>query len=109
MLSKEEFVNIINDLEDLYNKQDNLCKAMEDLSPDFHVDFYPLTKIIDICIDLLNSIFNQDTEDSIIGYYIFETNWGKDADEYYITEEDGTEYKLRNPEDLYNYLIKDIK
>ena len=42
-----------------------------------------------------------------IEYYLWETNFGKDADKYFITEADGTEIKFHTEEDVWNYLVKE--
>jgi len=41
-----------------------------------------------------------------IEYFIYDEEFGSKADEYFITESDGTEVKIRTPEDLWNYLVK---
>lgn len=41
-----------------------------------------------------------------IEYFIYDCEFGKKANEYTITEEDGTEIHLTNSEALWNYLVK---
>lgn len=108
MLSKEKFVEIVNELQKLDERQDRLCDAMEDISPDFTVYFYPLNRPIEMVINLLSEMFNQ-TTDSVIDYYAFELDWGKKGDEMGIYEDNGVEYHLTDAEKLYDYLVKDIK
>lgn len=109
MLSKEEFVKIINELQQFDEKQENLCDAMKELSPDFHVYFYPLSQLIGLVIDLLSNMFGQDKLDSVIDYYAYELDWGKKGDEMGIYEDNGIEYHLTDAEKLYDYLVKDNK
>ena len=104
MLSKEEFVKVINELQRLDEQQDKLCDVMNEMNPDFSVYFYPLSRPIEIVISLLNKMFNQDV-DSVIDYYAFELDWGKN--EMGIYEDNGVEYHLTDAEKLYDYLVKE--
>lgn len=108
-MNKDEFVEIINDLQKLDEQQDKLCDVMKELSPDFHVYFYPLSKPIGMVIDLLNEMFEQDILNSDIDYYAYELDWGRKGNEMPITEKDGTEYRLTDAGKLYDYLVKDKK
>ena len=59
MLSKEKFVKIMNILDKKSKQWDKLRDDMNELSPDFSVDFYP-------CIDYMNIIEEFDIFFSII-------------------------------------------
>ena len=41
-----------------------------------------------------------------LDYFIWDTEFGAKADEYVITEPDGTEVKLHTVEDLWDYVVK---
>lgn len=61
--------------------------------------------LIDECHCEIDEICGSDIE-----YFIYETDWGKNADKYciYETDENGnkTEYHLHTIEDLWDYLVK---
>lgn len=107
-MEKRKFVQIMNKLQELEEKQDALCDAMSELSPDFSVDFYPLDECINIIVDLLNDEFNLSSDDpcgSDIEYYMYELEFGEKGNEMPI-EENGVNYYLTDAEKLYDYITK---
>lgn len=110
MINKQQFVNIINQLEQGYKNQDILNKAMKNLCEDSY-GFYPITKFTDIVIDLLNNMFELETDNVVgtdIDYFIYELNFGKDWKPGYV-QENGEDIDLSSADKLYDYIIKDKK
>lgn len=106
ILSKEEFVSIINQLEQEEIIQDNLNKTMNKLNPDFYNQFYPLDKSHDTILKLLSKIFDLEEYDygTDIDYYIYELEYGKRAEEFKF-DDLGKTWVLNSPEILYDYII----
>lgn len=109
MLSKEEFVNIINTLRKYDEREEKLCKAMNEISPDFIVDFYPLSEYKTIIIRLLEKEMNAEQLDEVYGsdiqYFIYDLDYGTKWKPDSITESDGTSIDISTAEKLYDYLL----
>lgn len=109
MLSKEEFVKIINQLQEVSDLQDTLndeirkCKLL-------NVDFVDGHGFVianeDIVVSLLEKIMNDDCDD--ISYFIYELNYGRDYKPGMITEND-IDIDFSTAEKLYDYLVQDKK
>ena len=100
-------------------KSMNILKAYTDWEHKLYelgVNFWEQDEVSNLVtnyLELLAEICHCDATDEYgtdIDYFIYETDWGKDADEYSITEtdEDGNEVeiKLNTVEDLWDYLAK---
>ena len=105
MLSKEEFVKAINDVE-------NVCRYQEGLNNYFrknNVDGYIFQPDCSSTVfGLLHTILGEKDKDEWIDYFCFELDFGKKWKEGTITEKNGTEIILKTAEDLYNLLEKQI-
>ena len=63
-------------------------------------------------INLLSEIWLCTDDEYDISYFVYDTDWGKKADEYYITITDDktgveVEIKFRDDKDLYAYLAEE--
>ena len=105
MLSKEEFVKAINDVE-------NVCRYQEGLNNYFrknNVDGYIFQPdCSSTVIGLLHTILGEKDKDEWIDYFCFELDFGKKWKEGTITEKNGTEIILKTDEDLDSLLEKQI-
>ena len=103
MLSKEQFINAINDVK-------NVCRYQESLNNYFrknNVDGYIFQPdCSSTVIGLLHTIFGEKDKDEWIDYFCFELDFGKKWKEGTITEKNGTDIILKTAEDLYNLLEK---
>ncbi len=113
MIKKETFVAILKTLEEYDKKETELNKAMNNISLTTGA-FYPLSCYKSIIIDLLNQIFYgkidfKKENISDIDYFIYDCEYGKKADIYFITKSNGEEIHLTDAEVLYDYLIKETK
>ncbi len=109
MLSKEEFVNIIDTLRKYDEREEKLCKAMNEISPDFIVDFYPLSEYKTIIIRLLEKEMNAEQLDEVYGsdiqYFIYDLDYGIKWKPDSIIGKDGTSIDISTAEKLYDYLL----
>ena len=81
------------------------------------VNFWERDEVANLIVnysELLAEICHCDVTDEYgtdIDYFMYETDWGKNADKYFITETDddgnNIEIKLHTIEDLWNYLVKE--
>lgn len=103
MISLEQFEDIISFIKEQSENQVRLNKVFTETFEDSV--FYPYLKYEAKMIELLENIMND--RDNDICYFIYETHFGRDADKYFITLEDGTEIHFYTTEDLYNYLMEE--
>ena len=104
LISKEKFVKIINFMREYDTSFDIIASAMGKVCPGFSVDFVPNLSYDGKIIDLLNTFFPEEQEDSLIEYYIFETNYGTEHGMEVIYVDD-KEYDITTPEQLYDALV----
>lgn len=71
MISKETFVEVMNKLETLDKKMNDVDVAMKALSPDFCGLYVPQTFYI--VLDILTNIFNDKSD--WLSYFMFELDW----------------------------------
>lgn len=103
MISKEDFVKILESLDKYRQDEVKMADAMSQCSDGFRVDFYPGGKYQDLIITLLGIMFY---EKDIIEYFVYECDFGREADKYFITEGD-REIHFYTAGDLYDYLVED--
>lgn len=104
MISKEQYVKCVDSIQK-YDEWEHKCYELG-------INFWErgeVQEMIQNFIDLLSTCTNDFDEcvGSNLGYFIYTDNWGKDADKYFITEEDGTEVKFRCAGDVYDYVTKE--
>ena len=106
LIKKDDFVSILNFLKERRVDWDNLQTALEKLSPDNYVNFWPYLEYEDKINNLLNCIFNFNSDWSPITYYMIEGNYGLDNIEYLKEYSvDNITGDITTPENLYNYCI----
>ena len=105
LLSKEQFINAINDVENVSRYQEGLNNYFRKNNVDGYI-FQP--DCSSTVIGLLHTILGEKDKDEWIDYFCFELDFGKKWKEGTITEKDGTDIILKTAEDLYNLLEKQI-
>ena len=104
LLSKENFVNAIQGIEQWY---DNTNKLYDEFGIDV-IDM-KIPHLDEVIHMMLNEIFD-DYENDWIGWWCYDTEFGRIEDNAVVYEEgeDGTEEEIRikTAEDLYDFLIK---
>lgn len=105
MITKQEFVNIINRLRDYNDLQNKIQKLFRDNIDNQEMEFMNAGSICvgheTIVVKLLENMFN-DTD--ILSWWIYELDYGK----YFSIgdlEDNGKQIDLTTPEKLYDYLI----
>lgn len=112
MITKSEFIEIINrlrDYSDLQNKiQDLFMDSIENRENDFMNAGSICVGHETVVVKLLENIF-EDTKSDVIGWWIYECDYGRVFKIGYITDIDGTNIDLTTTEKLYDYLIKNME
>mgnify|MGYP001861119072 CR=1 FL=1 len=107
MITKQEFVKIINRLRNYNDLQNKIQDLFNDNIDNQEMDFMNAGSICigheSIVVKLLENMFNdKDT----ISWWIYECNYGRDFSLGDL-EVDGVEIDLTTPEKLYDYLIEE--
>ncbi len=109
MITKEQFIKIINRLRDYNDLQDKIQDLFRDNIDNQEMDFMNAGSICvgheTIVVELLENMFN-DTD--TISYWLYECNYGRDFKLGNMIV-DGEEIDLSTPEKLYDYLIKEME
>lgn len=109
MITKQEFVNIINRLRSYNDLQDKIDDLFKENIDNKEADFMNAGSICigheTIVVKLLENMFNdKDT----ISWWIYECNYGRDFSLGDL-EVNGVEIDLSTVEKLYDYLVQDIE
>lgn len=106
MLSKEEFIEIIDKLKQVNDFVDETNERARKLDDAIISDFFNASSLSisheNIVLHLLENMFN---DKDMISWWIYEVNYGRNTDMAWV-EENGVKTYLYTAEDLYNYLIK---
>lgn len=105
VLSKEEFVKVINKLQECIDFENKIADAF--YSFDCQAPEFPLP--YDVIVDTLNTMFDLNSNTSWgsdIDYFCIELDFGRKYEPECITYADGTEIDMSTPEKLYDYLLE---
>ncbi len=107
LITKEDFVKILNFIHDMSVKFINLTDCMEKLSEGFFVDFFPNLAYETKIVDLLNILVNEPyPKDSLIDYFLYELNFGSSENATQALSCGGTTFDLSTPELLYDAIVE---
>ena len=104
MITKNEFIEIIDRLRETDDFVDEVNDKARNLNClEFHWD-YPNMTIThkDIVVDLLENMFGGD---DIIGWWIYELDYGREYYDGCIQDANGINIDLSSADKLYDYLI----
>ena len=109
MITKKEFVEIIERLKNYKELQEQINNLFDDCIDNKEMDFINAGSICigheTIVVELLENIFNdKDT----ISWWVYECNYGRDFSLGDL-EINGVEIDLSTAEKLYDYLIKEME
>ena len=120
-MTKEAFCQLINALKDSKTHDDELCDELDNLFRKHRPEqdmglrgchFWQIindSRLEDAVVKVLEAEF-EDEEDSWISYYIYELEFGtKPYSSQCGSEVDGTPICLTTPEELYDFVIKNMK
>lgn len=109
MISKKEFVEIIERLKnynDLQDKIDDLFKSNIDNK---EMDFMNAGSICigheSVVVELLENMFDTD----MISHWIYELDYGRKYKDGYVQDGEGNIIDLSTLEKLYDYLIEEVE
>lgn len=105
MITKEEFVTIINEVEQVSKYSDNLNTFLHNNNVQGYL-FQP--NCTETTLRLLHLIFKQADVDEWISYFCYELNFGKKWKEGTVKDRDGADIKLQTAEDLYTLLVSNM-
>ena len=109
MITKKEFVNIINRLRNYNDLQNKIDELFENSIDNKEMDFMNAGSICigheTIVVRLLENIFN---DKGTISWWLYECDYGRDFSLGDL-EDNGVEIDLSTPEKLYDYLKKEME
>lgn len=109
MITKQEFVKIINRLRAYNDLQDKIQDLFRNNIDNQEMDFMNAGSICigheTIVVKLLENMFN---DKNTISWWLYECNYGRDFSLGDL-EVDGVEIDLTTPEKLYDYLIEEME
>lgn len=104
LLSKEKFCETMDQIKEAWDYNDKLNSFFRDN----HVDGYLYQPdCLDVAVNLLKYLFSDDND--WIGYYVYELDWGKKYHPGCVIDKDGTDIILKTSEDLYEFLLENMK
>ena len=112
MITKQEFVNIINRLKDYNELQNKIDDLFKDNIENRERDFMNAGSICigheTIVVKLLENMFND--RGNLISWWLYEKDYGRyvDVDDVF-DEETGKFIDLTTPEKLYDYLVEEME
>ena len=112
MITKQEFVNIINRLKDYNEVQNKIDDLFKDNIENRERDFMNAGSICigheTIVVKLLENMFND--RGNLISWWLYEKDYGRyvDVDDVF-DEETGKFIDLTTPEKLYDYLVEEME
>lgn len=112
MITKQEFVNIINRLKDYNELQNKIDDLFKDNIENRERDFMNAGSICigheTIVVKLLENMLND--RGNLISWWLYEKDYGRyvDVDDVF-DEETGKFIDLTTPEKLYDYLIEEME
>lgn len=109
MITKQEFVEIINRLRNYNDLQDKIQDLFKDNIENREMDFINAGSICigheRIVVKLLENIFND--KGDLISWWIYERDYGREFDLGDL-EANGIEIDLTTAEKLYDYLVSEM-
>lgn len=105
MISKEQFVRIINRLQETDDIRNKVNEILRSATDNILCDFTSAAGLMicheDLVVEILENMFDSD----MISYWIYELDYGKDYIDGCIIDEHNEIVNIKTPEDLYDYLI----
>lgn len=110
MITKQEFIKIINRLKEVNDFVDETNKRAKKLNDAKISDFYNTMSLSisheNTVVELLENMFN---DKDIIGWWLYELDYGRKFKKGYLRDENGLDVDVSSAGKLYNYLIKEME
>ena len=107
MISKKEFVEIIERLKNYNDLQDKIDDLFKNNIDNKEMDFINAGSICigheSVVVYLLERMFDTD----MISYWIYELDYGREYKDGYVQDGQGNNIDISTVEKLYDYLIKE--
>lgn len=110
VISKELFVETIEKIKQQYNHDLQCAEKLKDVFPNAFIAnlMYENHYIMNQLVKLLQVAFNDETEYSMIEYFLWELDFGKKNNELSAYRADKSKIDLSNAGKLYDYLTENI-
>ena len=109
MISKEQFVNIIDRLRETNDFVEETNDKARNLQDAIESDFFNAMSLSvsheSIVVQLLENMFN---DSDYISWWIYELDYGRNYKEYCIQDADGNAIDVSTAEKLYDFLISEM-
>ena len=113
MISKEDFIHIVHELQVAFDKEENFNKALDTYDPDNYHCFLPVHILAERTVVplLLHCFDGGEINEELLFWFFWDIDFGREENEKYKTiinqNEDGKEKKfiINSPENFYDYLI----
>lgn len=109
MISKEEFIEIIDKLRKVNDFVDETNAKAKELDDAIISDFFNTMSLSisheNIVVRLLENMFN---DEDIISWWLYDLDYGRKFKEGYLTDKNGKDIDVSTAEKLYDYLIKEM-
>lgn len=110
MITKQEFIKIINRLKEVNDFVDETNKRAKKLNDAKISDFYNTISLSisheNTVVELLENMFN---DKDIIGWWLYELDYGRKFKKGYLRDENGLDVDVSSAGKLYDYLIKEME
>lgn len=103
LISQEKFKDYLDIIRDLYDKEAKFSDVLEELCNGEGYAFIYSTPMITM-INMLSDLCDLQDSD-IISYYCFELDFGRSPMSLNCIEDNGVNFSLTNPDELYNFII----
>lgn len=110
MITKKEFIEIINKLREVNDFVDETNNKARKLNDAIISDFFNASSLSisheNIVVKLLENMFN---DKDILSWWLYELNYGKEYKKGYLKDEKGFDIDVSTAGKLYDYLIKETE
>ena len=110
MITKQEFIKIINRLKEVNDFVDETNKRAKKLNDAKISDFYNTMSLSisheNTVVELLENMFN---DKDIIGWWLYDLDYGRNFKKGYLRDENGLDVDVSSAGKLYDYLIKEME
>ncbi len=110
MITKQEFIKIINRLKEVNDFVEETNRKARKLNDAIISDFYNTMSLSisheNTVVELLENMFN---DKDIIGWWLYELDYGRKFKKGYLRDENGLDIDVSSAGKLYDYLIKDME
>lgn len=107
MITKQEFIKIINSLKEVNDFVDETNSKAKKLNDAIISDFYNTMSLSisheNTVVQLLENMFN---DKDIISWWLYELDYGREFKKGYLKDEKGFDIDVSSAGKLYDYLIK---